>query len=408
MKRLSIILILLACTGSADAETVQTFVSPDSSFEAVSGFIDDAESTLLISSYTFSSPEIAGMLREKSDDGVRITLMVEKSPAGGMSSYQESSLCILAESNITVMLYDGSLKYMHAKYIVKDSNEFLITSENFGYSGFFPDGTYGNRGWGAISDGPVASELAALFAEDISFSIPFTCTMDAYEPEEWNTKGAYSPLFGTVSFKNQKIRLIYSPDSLDEIVSLIESAEEYVIVQEFYIYTHWGSPSKDTTESSPSPVIAALLEKARSGVPVRVMLDSSYYNMEPEKSVSNYNTIGNLTEAAESEGIPIKAVPIDLSALGLAVLHNEGVIIDGKKVLVSSINWNENSIMNNRETGLIIEGEAAGYYMNVFGFDETGAPQENGFGAVPALMSLAAVSVIAFYFSRRKPSKVFL
>ncbi len=407
MKRLSIILILLACTGSADAETVQTFVSPDSAFEAVSGFIDDAESTLLISSYTFSSPEIAGMLREKAMDGVRITLMVEKSPAGGMSSYQESSLCDLSESNITVMLYDGPLKYMHAKYIVKDNRGFLITSENFGYSGFFPDGTYGNRGWGAISDGPVAGELSALFGEDLSHSIPFTCTTDA-EPDEWNIKGAYRPLFGTETFDDQKIRLIYSPDSLDEIVSLIESAEEYVIVQEFYIYTHWGSPSKDTVESSPSPVIEALLDKARSGVPVRVMLDSSYYNMEPEKSVSNYNTIGKLTEAAESEGIPIKAVSIDLSALGLAVLHNKGVIIDGKKVLVSSINWNENSIMNNRETGLIIEGEAAGYYMDVFGFDETGAPQENGFGAVPALMSLAAVSIIAFYFSRRKPSKVFL
>jgi phosphatidylserine/phosphatidylglycerophosphate/cardiolipin synthase-like enzyme len=43
------------------------------------------------------------------------------------------------------------------------------------------------------------------------------------------------------------------------------------------------------------------------------------------------------------------------------------VIVDGNSVLVSSINWNENSPMNNREAGVIIEDpDAAAYYLRVF------------------------------------------
>jgi phosphatidylserine/phosphatidylglycerophosphate/cardiolipin synthase-like enzyme len=39
-------------------------------------------------------------------------------------------------------------------------------------------------------------------------------------------------------------------------------------------------------------------------------------------------------------------------------------------VLISSINWNENSVMNNRETGVIIKNkDIASYYADVFFFD---------------------------------------
>jgi cardiolipin synthase A/B len=51
-------------------------------------------------------------------------------------------------------------------------------------------------------------------------------------------------------------------------------------------------------------------------------------------------------------------------------VHNKGVIVDGKRVLVSSINWNENSPSYNREAGLIIDHTgAAGYFTGVFDCD---------------------------------------
>jgi phosphatidylserine/phosphatidylglycerophosphate/cardiolipin synthase-like enzyme len=43
--------------------------------------------------------------------------------------------------------------------------------------------------------------------------------------------------------------------------------------------------------------------------------------------------------------------------------------IDEKAVLISSVNWNENSLKNNREVGVIIIGEPALYFANVFKHD---------------------------------------
>ncbi|MFH0956775.1 MAG: phospholipase D-like domain-containing protein, partial [Candidatus Aenigmatarchaeota archaeon] len=149
---------------------------------------------------------------------------------------------------------------------------------------------------------------------------------------------------------------------------LIESANETIDVEQLYIYTHWGSPSRDTVESAPSPLLDALFKKAGEGVRVRMLMDSSYYNMEND-STSNNNTARYVSCIAESESIPIEAGLIDLDGKGLKSLHNKGVIVDGRKVLVSSINWNENSVMRNREAGVIIEGEAASYYAEVFEYD---------------------------------------
>ncbi|MHA1972645.1 MAG: PKD domain-containing protein, partial [Candidatus Hodarchaeales archaeon] len=49
---------------------------------------------------------------------------------------------------------------------------------------------------------------------------------------------------------------------------------------------------------------------------------------------------------------------------------NKGVIVDREKVLISSINWGENSARNNREAGVIIENDKVGeFYTNVFLYD---------------------------------------
>jgi len=46
------------------------------------------------------------------------------------------------------------------------------------------------------------------------------------------------------------------------------------------------------------------------------------------------------------------------------------VIVDRSQVLISSINWNENSAINNREAGLIIENEdVAEFYTDIFFYD---------------------------------------
>ncbi|MFW9976280.1 MAG: phospholipase D-like domain-containing protein, partial [Candidatus Thorarchaeota archaeon] len=50
--------------------------------------------------------------------------------------------------------------------------------------------------------------------------------------------------------------------------------------------------------------------------------------------------------------------------------HNKGIIVDGRIVLISSINYSDNSIEDNREAGVIIENEEiAQWYLEVFDYD---------------------------------------
>ena len=400
MKRLSVLFIVLFVP-CAQAATVETFTSPDSSFGAIAGFINNANRSLLLSSYTFTSPELTRLLAEKAQEGVEIGLIVEKSPAGGMSDYEISALCALQAGNISVVLYDGPLKYMHAKYAVRDGRDVLVTSENYGYPGFTPGGTYGNRGWGVIVYGELARELEGIYRSDVRDSVVFQCPPGKYTIKSWGMKGAHAPVFGSRIFEGQNVSLINSPDSLEDLLGLISSAKSSIDAEMFYIYTHWGSASKDTAESAPSPVLEALLQKAREGVRVRVLLDSTYYEMDPGKSTSNYNTINYISSIAAEEGIPIEARAVDLDGLGLSMLHNKGIIIDGKKALVSSINWNENSIMNNREVAVLLEGESASYYSAVFGHDWNPEPPEDS-GFWPAAASLSVLTALVLYFTIRK------
>ncbi|MFW9846688.1 MAG: phospholipase D-like domain-containing protein, partial [Candidatus Thorarchaeota archaeon] len=53
-----------------------------------------------------------------------------------------------------------------------------------------------------------------------------------------------------------------------------------------------------------------------------------------------------------------------------AAQHNKGIIVDGRLVLVSSINYSDESIGDNREAGVIIENQdVAQWYLEVYDYD---------------------------------------
>jgi phosphatidylserine/phosphatidylglycerophosphate/cardiolipin synthase-like enzyme len=67
----------------------------------------------------------------------------------------------------------------------------------------------------------------------------------------------------------------------------------------------------------------------------------------------------------ERAGAEVKFMSTEWSPF--TTLHNKGMIIDNTTVLISSINWNEQSVRKNREAGVLIENkEIAKYYATVF------------------------------------------
>jgi phosphatidylserine/phosphatidylglycerophosphate/cardiolipin synthase-like enzyme len=56
--------------------------------------------------------------------------------------------------------------------------------------------------------------------------------------------------------------------------------------------------------------------------------------------------------------------------MNVTYIHNKGALVDGTQVLISSINWNENSVEHNRETAAIVESaDVNQYYDQLFETD---------------------------------------
>lgn len=139
---------------------------------------------------------------------------------------------------------------------------------------------------------------------------------------------------------------------------MIKGAKDSVYVEQLYI-RNWGTPA----DPEPNPFLEATINASRRGREVKILLDSTY-------GVKNEEIVEYLNDIAASESLNLEAKLIDNAPMGLNKTHTKGVIVDRSQVLISSINWNENSARNNREAGLIIENcDVAEFYTDIFFYD---------------------------------------
>ena len=153
--------------------SITTFVSPDCSGDMFSYAINQASDEVLLNVYELSSPEIGGLLTSAHARGVDVKILVEGGPVGGISQQENEVIRNLNKNGVPVNVMISSAdapapyRYDHAKYLVIDRRAILLTSENFGYTGFPPSGMTGNRGWGVyINDPAVAEYFSTVFMTD--------------------------------------------------------------------------------------------------------------------------------------------------------------------------------------------------------------------------------------------------
>jgi hypothetical protein len=103
-----------------------------------------------------------------------------------------------------------------------------------------------------------------------------------------------------------------------------------------------------------NPLTDALHDAAVRGVSIRLIINQHYVNENSEirEAVNDLNE-----EWGVNQGLDVEAILMSENDT-VTKLHNKGVIVDGKSVLISSINWGDNSILRNREMGLILHSEA--------------------------------------------------
>ena len=382
--------------------TVTTFVSPDCSNEVFSSAMNQASSRILLNMYEFSSPAMGDLLVAAKDRGVDVQVLIEGGPVGGISPEEKSLIWNINRSGIPVVSMTSTktehapYRYDHAKYAVIDGDGLLITSENFKYSGFPPEGMSGNRGWGVfVRSTEVATYFTTVFTTDSGSSsvIPYTGLAAAAELVPLRK---HATEFTPGQFEGATVTPVIAPDTSYQIIDLLDSAEKNIEIEQAYI--------KNETPLTLNPFLSSAINASRRGVHVRVLLDSYWFNVEGPNDNDEMAVLIN--RIGTSEHIPLEAKCIDLSLNQLEKIHNKGVIVDDKRVLVSSINWNSNSPNFNREAGVIIDHPGvAEYFRNVFEDDwsprYTATEIKTGDLKIPVALIVIGLLVVLYYRRRR-------
>ncbi len=344
------------------------FVSPDCSFSVLQREIDNASSSLYVNLYQFENPYLMDLILDALNRGVNVYVLLEGSPVGGIKDEERYIVEKIKIRGGTVRFSDEPF-INHAKYAVIDNETTIIMTENWKYTGIPCNNSFGNRGWGVvIRNAEVANYFKAVFIDDFYRGKDFSTEiwMEDLETKRFFMsreipKSSYVPVFEPLTINNDFTLIpVLAPDSAmsnETILGTLDNAKENVYVQQFSTGRFWGEG--DNT------FIVALIEAAERGCEVKVLLDSKY--LEGENN--NDEVVLWLNEEAREENLSLEAKLADLDSLGLAKIHNKGLIVDGKEVIITSLNWNANSIYN-REAGVIVENdEIASFYEDIFFHD---------------------------------------
>lgn len=380
------------------------FISPDCSQEVFFGLIDTAKHEVLVSIYEFTSPALAARLEDAYRRGVKVEVLLEGGPVGGIPKEEYQVLTQLIRCGIPVRCMEGTAvvhspyRFLHNKFLVVDSERVLVTSENFKENGFPTSGRTGNRGWGVVIDHPgLAEYFRAVYMHDAGGGWTVEA-VPGHGITEFPSAREYRPEYVPYVFTGATVIPVISPDTSSLLHAFIQGARTSVDIEMAYI--------TNETHSSLNPFLADAVNVSRRGVPVRVLLDSYYYNIEGD--ADNDEMAGIINAIAASEGLPLEARCAVLGPGRVEKIHNKGVIVDRQGVLVSSINWNQNSPTFNREAGVIIHHPGVGeYYSRAFDMDweasgnreEDEAPDLMKIGMAGAV--IAALLLFSWYRKRR-------
>jgi cardiolipin synthase len=401
-------LTLFLSASLAQAFPAKFAVGPDNNQVLALSTILSAQKTLEINVYQLDHPSIVAAILDRISAGVAVSLLIEGHPVGGISPTGRTALFkikdailkknALDHSNSQCHLYimsaknklDRRYRFDHAKYMVVDHRKTLVSSENLTTGGHANPGRKGSRGWDVLLEEPAfAKELLDVFTNDVNFGGDILDLVENanYEirPLPTHSTGSTATIlrqtpseFGVTEGDVKSTVLITSPNSLAGLVEMIQSAKNTIEVEEMTLPITWLIG--DAKEIQQNPILTALIDASRRGVQVKLLLNDDSVFGKPGIIDSTSQDGPNKTSAPRNEQtrqfvqklnqcdkLPISASIIDVNKAGITYIHNKGFIIDGEKVLISSINGTQNSVTNNREVAVLVESkQAATYFQSIF------------------------------------------
>ena len=378
---------------------VTAFVSPDCSFSVLGREMGNVSSSLYINLYQFENTYLMDVVLDALNRGVNVCLLLEGNPVGGVKDEELYIAARIRERGGRVRFsHDPFIN--HAKYAIIDNETTIVMTENWKNTGIPCNNSFGNRGWGiVIKNAEVADYFKEIFFDDFYRGKELSADMVVFnlKTKVMIPEGSYAPVFEPLSlYSNFTLIPFFAPDaalSNETLQGAINSAEKSVFVEQFSTGRFWGEEE--------NTFIAALIEAARRGCEVKVLLDSKEYNLKDWND--NDEAIAWLNKVASEENLNLEARLADLDSLGLVKIHNKGLIVDGKEVIITSLNWNVNSI-HNREAGVIIENEEiASFYEDVFFHDWNVSVKEEQEGSeegTTTILWVAMTLIVSFVIFR--------
>jgi len=331
---------------TADGGTVEAFVLPDEPARAVE-FLEQGQERVLLAGYTLSSQRVVDTLVDAAERNVTVQVLVDGSPVGGMSAEMADALDELTRAGVEVRVFGGArarYRFHHAKYAVVDDRA-LVTTENWKPAGV---GGRSSRGWAVITDQqPIVAGLIDTFRADAGWvdTVAWQEFEDPTIVDDDRSRESYPSEFSAESLPVERTELLVAPDNAEgRILEVIENADDSLDIKQVRI----GNRGL--------PFLQAVLDAARRGVEVRILLGSSWYVEEENRQLQRW-----LEEQAATEDLPLAVRLADPDG-AFEKIHAKGLIVDDDQVVLGSINWNRNSVRQNREVALLIDGEATGAY----------------------------------------------
>jgi hypothetical protein len=395
-----------------DSGELRIIVAPDHAFEEVRAALQSATVSIDIQTYTMENADLIDTIVARQQAGAAVRVLLEGEPVEGITDQERWAAQQIEQAGgqVYFMYNDDAAdvhdryNYQHAKFIVIDSTRVLVGSENPNYSGVpadsKTDGTCGNRGSYAYTTAPaVANQFKAIFAVDVdpanhkdlfrwTASDPnFGAPPAGFVPTR-TSGGICAPvvkptplqLFGSFSFE-----ILTCPESClrntDALIGLVNraGAGDTVLVEQLYERKYWG-PSTSNPTTDPNPRLEAYISAARRGATVKILLDKFYDDPNDPR--------GNSSTCAYVNGLGVGTLSCRLGNPVGSGIHNKMVLVSiagSGTIHTGSINGSENSVKNNRETGIQIESTDAYLYLSdVFNSDWTAAAGGGGDITPPA------------------------
>ena len=121
------------------------------------------------------------------------------------------------------------------------------------------------------------------------------------------------------------------PRTQEVWLQMIRSARQRIDIAAFYIADKPGGPL--------SPVLDALVARAKAGVKVRILIDQTFLK-DHQDNMPSLHDVPNIT---------IRVLPVDTLTGG--VLHAKYMVVDGSSVFVGSQNWDWRALDQIHEIG---------------------------------------------------------